>query len=54
MSKSLYSIKGKDAIKAFVHSGGIEKHGKGDHVNMKMPNGTIITIPGYKNSKLAY
>jgi predicted RNA binding protein YcfA (HicA-like mRNA interferase family) len=52
MSRSLYAIRGKDAIKAFVRAGGIEKHGKGDHVNIKMPNGMIITIPGGKELKI--
>lgn len=42
----LKGIKGKDAIKAFEKAGGIlRKKGKGDHRNMKMPNGMIVTIP---------
>jgi predicted RNA binding protein YcfA (HicA-like mRNA interferase family) len=45
MSRELRGIKGKDAIKAFIHAGGIERPGKGDHVNIKMPNGMIVTIP---------
>ena len=45
MSKELRGIKGKDAIKAFLRAGGIERPGKGDHINIKMPNGMIITIP---------
>jgi len=44
--KQLRNIKGKDAIKAFIKAGGIPRKGKGDHVNIKMPNGQIITIPG--------
>ena len=40
----LRGIKGKEAIKAFVKAGGIERGGKGDHVNVKMPNGQIVTI----------
>jgi predicted RNA binding protein YcfA (HicA-like mRNA interferase family) len=46
MGKELRGIRGKDAIKAFLRAGGIERPGKGDHVNIKMPNGMIITIPG--------
>ncbi|MGA9099892.1 MAG: type II toxin-antitoxin system HicA family toxin [Methanotrichaceae archaeon] len=38
-------ISGKDAVKAFVRAGGVVRHGKGDHVNIKMPNGQLITIP---------
>lgn len=45
-------IKGKEAIKAFVKAGGIERKGKGDHVNVKMPNGQIVTIPGSKELKI--
>ena len=41
MSKSLHAIKGKDAIKAFVRAGGIQKHGKGDHINIKMANESV-------------
>jgi predicted RNA binding protein YcfA (HicA-like mRNA interferase family) len=38
-------VSGKDAVKAFVRAGGVVRQGKGDHVNVKMPNGQIITIP---------
>ena len=40
----LRSIKAVDAIKAFERAGGVRKSGKGDHVNIKMPNGRIITL----------
>jgi predicted RNA binding protein YcfA (HicA-like mRNA interferase family) len=52
MSRELRGIKGKDAIKAFLRAGGVEKPGKGDHVNIKMPNGMIITIPGKGELKI--
>ena len=45
MGKELRGVKGKEAIKAFIRAGGIEKPGKGDHINIKMPNGMVITIP---------
>ena len=48
----MQNIKGNDAIKAFVRSGGVERKGKGDHVNIKMPNGMIVTIPGNKELKI--
>lgn len=48
----LRGIKGKDAIKAFVKAGGVRRTGKGDHVNIKMPNGQIITIPISKGIKI--
>ncbi len=48
----LRRIKGREAIKAFVKAGGVERSGKGDHVNIKMPNGQIITIPVSKELKI--
>ncbi len=52
MGKELRGIRGKEAIKAFIPGGGIEKPGKGDHVNIKMPNGMIITMPGKGELKI--
>jgi len=48
----LRGLKGKEAIKAFVKAGGIVRNGKGDHVNVKMPNGQIVTIPRSKELKI--
>ena len=42
---SLHNVKGKDAVKAFANAGGKVRPGKGDHVNIKMPDGQLITIP---------
>jgi predicted RNA binding protein YcfA (HicA-like mRNA interferase family) len=52
MGRELRGIKGRDAIKAFLRAGGMEKPGKGDHVNIKMPNGMIITIPDKRELKI--
>lgn len=52
MGRELRGIKGKDAIKAFLRAGGVEKSGKGDHVNIKMPNGMIVTMPGKSELKI--
>jgi predicted RNA binding protein YcfA (HicA-like mRNA interferase family) len=52
MSQNLRNIKGKDAVKAFIKFGGTERKGKGDHINIKMPNGMIVTIPGNKELKI--
>jgi predicted RNA binding protein YcfA (HicA-like mRNA interferase family) len=41
----LRGVSGKDAVKAFVKAGGVVRQGKGDHVNIKMPTGQLITIP---------
>jgi predicted RNA binding protein YcfA (HicA-like mRNA interferase family) len=48
----LRGIKGKEAIKAFVKAGGIERSGKGDHINVKMPNGQIVTMPSSRELKI--
>lgn len=45
MGRQLRGIKGKDAVRAFIKAGSLPKGGKGDHSNIKMPNGLIITIP---------
>jgi predicted RNA binding protein YcfA (HicA-like mRNA interferase family) len=45
VGRQLRGIKGDEAVKAFVKVGGIQRKGKGDHVNVKMPNGQLITIP---------
>jgi len=43
--RQLRGVSGEETIKAFVKAGGVLRHGKGDHVNIKMPNGQLITIP---------
>lgn len=48
----LYGIKGNEAVKAFVRAGGKPRGGKGDHVNIKMPNGQLITIPVPRELKI--
>jgi len=35
-----------------VKAGGVLRKGKGNHVNVKMPNGQIITVPGSKELKI--
>ena len=44
MNPQLRGIKASDAIKASEKAGSISKTGKGDHINIKMPNGRIITL----------
>lgn len=44
MDSQLRGIKASDAIGAFEKAGGIRRSGKGDHINIKMPNGRIITL----------
>ncbi len=44
---TLRDVRPKDAIAALERAGGtVRKGGKGDHVNIKMPNGQIITFSG--------
>jgi predicted RNA binding protein YcfA (HicA-like mRNA interferase family) len=42
----------REAIRAFLRAGGIQRGGKGDHVNVKMPNGCLLTIPGRSELKI--
>jgi predicted RNA binding protein YcfA (HicA-like mRNA interferase family) len=44
LDSQLRGVKASDAIKAFEKAGGIRRTGKGDHANIKMPNGRIITL----------
>lgn len=40
-------IRPRDAIAALERAGGILRgSGKGDHINIKMPNGQIVTLSG--------
>lgn len=51
--KQFRGVKAGKAIAAFVRAGGARrKKGKGDHVNIKMPNGQIITIPNKGTVKI--
>jgi predicted RNA binding protein YcfA (HicA-like mRNA interferase family) len=43
----LRDIRPRDAIAALERAGGqVRASGKGDHVNIKMPNGRIVTFSG--------
>ena len=51
--RRLRGIKAREAIQAFIRGGGIRrKKGRGDHVNLKMPNGQIVTIPNRGDLKI--
>ncbi len=45
-------VGGEEAVKAFVKAGGIQRSGKGDHINIKMPNGQLITIPCHRELRI--
>jgi len=34
-----------EAVTAFERLGGLVRSGKGSHVNVKMPNGSLLTFP---------
>jgi len=48
----LRGISGRKAIRAFEKAGGVVRKGKGSHVNIKMPNGQLITIPIVKELRI--
>ena len=52
MTRELRGIKAADAIRAFERAGGQRRAGKGDHINLKMPNGRIITLRAVGEVKL--
>jgi len=37
-------VRPRAAIAAFERAGGVRKPGKGDHINLKMPNGQLVTL----------
>jgi predicted RNA binding protein YcfA (HicA-like mRNA interferase family) len=50
--RQLRGVGGEEAAKAFVKAGGVRRAGKGDHVNIKMPNGQLVTIPLHRELKI--
>jgi predicted RNA binding protein YcfA (HicA-like mRNA interferase family) len=43
----LRDIRPRDAVAALERAGGVPRRsGRGDHVNVKMPNGQIVTFSG--------
>ncbi len=46
----LRDVRAIDAINAFVKAGGFAKPGKGAHVNIKMPNGNVLTISRHRDA----
>ncbi|MCK9355858.1 MAG: type II toxin-antitoxin system HicA family toxin [Dehalococcoidia bacterium] len=44
MTRELRGLKASDVVRAFERAGGQMRPGKGDHINLKMPNGRIITL----------
>lgn len=45
----LRNVRPRDAIAALERAGGVRRRsGRGDHVNIKMPNGQIVTFSGLR------
>jgi len=44
VSRTPRSVRANEAVRAFLRAGGEYRAGRGDHVNLKMPNGRIITL----------
>ena len=45
-------LKSEEVIRAFENAGGVKRQGKGSHINIKMPNGQLLTIPGHGEVKV--
>lgn len=45
-------LRPQDVIRAFEQAGGRTRAGRGSHVNIKMPNGQLITIPFHGEVKV--
>jgi len=52
MTRKLRNISTREALKAFERAGGVVRRGKGSHVNIKMPNGVLITLPMRRELKI--
>ena len=50
--RQLRGVGGEEAAKAFMKAGGVRRAGKGDHVNIKMTNGQLVTIPLHRELKI--
>lgn len=46
------SIRVDEVVRAFEKGGGLVRPGKGSQVNLKMPNGQIVTIPRHGEVKV--
>ncbi|MBE0433901.1 type II toxin-antitoxin system HicA family toxin [candidate division WOR-3 bacterium] len=49
---SRITVRGRGSLTGFIKAGGIKRPGKGSHINIKMPNGMLITIPSKGELKI--
>lgn len=45
-------LRADEVAKAFERAGGVRRSGKGSHINIKMPNGQMVTLPGHGELKV--
>lgn len=48
MPPEFRSVRPADAVAAFQRAGGAVRRGRGSHVNVKMPNGQVLTFPQHR------
>ena len=48
----LRGLRAEQVIRAFERAGGVRRGGKGSHVNVKMPNGRLVTFSGAGEVKI--
>lgn len=47
----LRDVRPRELMTVLERAGGVvRKGGKGDHINVKMPNGQIVTLPGRRGT----
>ncbi|NIM04117.1 MAG: addiction module toxin, HicA family [Armatimonadetes bacterium] len=45
-------LRAEEIIRVFERAGGTRRSGKGSHINIKMPNGQVVTIPAHGEIKV--
>jgi predicted RNA binding protein YcfA (HicA-like mRNA interferase family) len=45
----LRDVRPEEAIRVLLRVGGVRRPGKGDHINIKMPNGQVVTLSGLRS-----
>lgn len=39
-------LRQRQVVQALVRAGGVQRHGKGSHIAVTMPNGNTVPVPG--------
>ena len=48
MPPEFRNVRPGDAVAAFERAGGVVRRGRGSHINVKMPNGQVLTFPQHR------